>query len=93
VLTRRDSRENLALGDPVAPEFVSNDYARDVRQALKELTKELLCDLLVAATLHQDIQHVPVSIDGPPQIVMLALDRQKHLIEVLFIAGLRTAAT
>jgi len=31
--------------------------------------------------------------DGLPQIVRLALDRQKHLIEVPFIAGPRTAAT
>jgi hypothetical protein len=29
--------------------------------------------------LHPDIQHVPVLIDRPPQTVVLALDRQKHL--------------
>jgi hypothetical protein len=59
VLTMLYSRENLALGGPVAPELVSNDHARDVRQALEELTKELLCGLLVAATLHQDISTFP----------------------------------
>jgi hypothetical protein len=36
--------------------------------------------LLVAAALHQDIEHVVVLIHGPPQIMLRAVDRQKHLI-------------
>jgi hypothetical protein len=43
--------------------------------------------------LDQDIEDVPVLINGSPQIVILALDRQKHLIHVPLIAGPRTATT
>jgi hypothetical protein len=42
--------------------------------------------------LDQDIQDVPVLIYCPPQIVMLALDCQKYLVEMSLVAGLGTAA-
>jgi hypothetical protein len=41
----------------------------------------------------QNIQHVPVLIDCSPENMMLALDRQKHLIKVPLVTGPRTAAT
>ena len=85
--------ENLALGGSVALEFIGDDHARYVRQPFEELAEELLRGLLVPAALHQDIQHVPVLIHCPPQIVMLALDRQKHLIHMPLVAGPGTAAT
>jgi hypothetical protein len=43
--------------------------------------------------LPQDIQHVALLIHRPPQIVPLPLDGEKHLIEMPFIAGSRTATT
>src|SRR5262249_10144871 len=43
--------------------------------------------------LHQDIQDVAVLIHRPPQIVMVALDRQKHFIQVPLVPGPRTTTT
>jgi len=43
--------------------------------------------------LDHDIEDVPVLISCLPQIVMLALDREKHLIPMPLIAGPRTATT
>src|SRR5262249_54629812 len=48
--------ENLALGRSVTLQFVSDDDAWHVGQALEQLTKKLLCGSLVSATLHQDIE-------------------------------------
>src|SRR5215212_8924944 len=87
------SRKNLAPGRSVALEFVGHDHARHVRQAFEQLAEELLGGPLVPPTLDQDIQDVPVLIYGPPQIVMLALDPQTHLIHAPLVAWPRTAAT
>src|SRR5262245_10686820 len=93
MLTMFDPRQDLALGGPIALQFIGDDDARHVGQPLEKLAKELLCGLLVPPALHQDIQHVPLLLNCPPQIVMFALDGQKHLIEVPFIAEPGTAAT
>ena len=85
--------ENLALGGSVALEFVGDDHARHVGQALEELAEELLRGLLVPPALHQDIEHVPVLIHRPPQIVTFAFDGQKHLIQVPLVPGPGTSAT
>jgi hypothetical protein len=85
--------ENLALGGCVALQFVGDDYTRDVGQAFEELAEELLRGALIPAALHQDIEHVPVLIHSPPQIVAFSLNSKNHFIEMPFIARPRTAAT
>src|SRR5215813_5669097 len=85
--------EDLALSGSVAFEFVSDDHARHVSQSLEQLTKESLRRFLIPAALHQDIQHVPVLIHRPPQIVPFPLDRQKDFIHLPFVTGSETAAT
>ena len=57
-------------------------------QALEELPEELLRGPLVAPALDQDIEHVVVLIDGAPQVMTLPVDRQKHLVQVPFVAWL-----
>ena len=68
VLAMFDSQENLALGRSGALQFVGDEHARYVSQSLEEFAEELLCRLLVPAALDQDIQHVPLLIDCPPEI-------------------------
>jgi len=51
VLAMFHSREELSLGSTVALELVGHDHAWYVRQALEELTEELLCGLLIPAAL------------------------------------------
>jgi hypothetical protein len=41
--------------------------------------------------LHQNIQHSPVLIHRPPEVVRFAVDRDEDLIQMPFVAGLRTA--
>ena len=66
--------QDLALGGSVALQFVRDDHAWHIFQSLEELAEKLLRSLLIPSPLHQEIQHVPVLIDHPPQIVMLTLD-------------------
>jgi hypothetical protein len=43
--------------------------------------------------LHQDVGHLALLVDRPPQIVVFALDGENHRSEVLFITGPRTLVT
>jgi hypothetical protein len=69
-----------------------DDDSWDVLAPFQELAKECLRSLRIASALYQDVQDRPVLIYRPPEIVALALDRQKHLIQVPFVAWLRTSA-
>ena len=50
------------------------------------LGAELLGSGLVPSALHQDIQHSPFLIDGTPEIVDLAIELEKHFIEVPLVS-------
>src|SRR5262249_22071137 len=75
--------QDLALGGSVALELIGDDHARDVGQSFEQLTEELLRGPLVPATLHHDIQHVAILIHRPPEIMVIALDGKKHLVDVI----------
>ena len=87
------SREQRSLSRCVAFEFIGDDHSRHVGQSFEQPTKERLCGAFLSAALLQDIEHVPLLIDCPPQLGILTLDRQKHLIEVPLITRPGTAAT
>jgi hypothetical protein len=92
VLPMFDPWKELTLGGSVALEFVGDDHARDVGQAFQQFAEELLRGPLIPPPLHQNIKHLAVLIDRPPEIVALSFDRQKHLVHMPLIAWLRTAA-
>ena len=80
------AREHLALGGPVAFELVCNDHTRHVGETLEQLPDECLRDLFVPLPLDQNIAHHTVLIDGAPQRVTRAVNRQTHFIHMLPIA-------
>src|SRR5262249_27096003 len=80
--------QDLPFGRAITLELVRDDHPWHVLQALKQLAKELLRRLLVAAALHQDIQHVVVLVDSAPQVMALAIDRQKDFIKMPFVSWL-----
>jgi hypothetical protein len=86
-------REDLPFRRAVALEFICNEHPWHILQPFEQLAKKLLCGLLVAAALHQDIEHVVVLIDSAPEVMALSVDGQKHLIQVPFIPGLRATPT
>ncbi len=77
---------DLLLGGFVAAELVGNQRPRDVLTALEQFAEELLSGALVAAALHQDIEHVPCLIDGASQVVGFAIDGQEYFIQKPLVA-------
>jgi hypothetical protein len=80
--------QDFPFGRAVALELIRNDDPRHVLQALEQLAEKLLRRLLVAAALHQDIEHVIVLVDSAPQVMALAIDGQKDLVEVPLVPWL-----
>jgi hypothetical protein len=50
--------------------------------AAQESSKESLCGTLITIRLDQDVDHVAILIDNPPQIPLLAVDSNEDLIQV-----------
>lgn len=76
-----DAWNNLLLGCLVTPKLVGNQDTWYILAALKQLAEELLGGGLIPSALHQDIEHVAILVNRPPQIVGLAVDFQKHFVE------------
>ena len=85
VLAVRHPRKHLPLRCPMAFQFVCNDDPRHIGQALQELTEKLLRRLLVPLALHEDVEHMPLLIDSPPQIMAFLADREKYLVQMPLI--------
>jgi hypothetical protein len=91
VLAVFHTRQDFPLLCIVALQFIRDAHPWDTPAAFEDLTEELFrCDL-VAPALDQDTAHMAILIDGTPQVVALAIDGQKDLIEVLFMAQLWTS--
>ena len=86
VLTMFHAGHNLPLGRAIAVELIRDDHPRHVCQPLQQLAEEPLRRLLVPPALHEDIEDITVLVDGPPQIVALAMDGQKDLIQVPLVS-------
>jgi hypothetical protein len=83
-----DPGQDLALGRAVALELIRDNHPWHVLQALQQLAEKLLRGLLVAPTLHQDVEHVVVLIDGAPQVMTLPINGPKHFVQVPLVPWL-----
>jgi hypothetical protein len=93
VLPVFDTGQALPLCRPITFEFIGDEHPWDVLASFEELAEELLRRLLIAPTLHEDIEDSAVLIHSPPQIVTFLVDRDEHLIEMPLVAWPRTPAT
>ena len=88
VLTMLDTRHDFLLGRLVASQLVRDQHTWDVGAAFEQFTKEFLRRSLVPTALHQDIEHIPMLINSPPEVGGLTLILRKtsskcHLSPVL----------
>jgi hypothetical protein len=74
--------QRLLCRRAIAPQLVGHDHPWHIHQVLEQLAEELLGSLCVTLTLHENIEDLPVLIDGPPKILTFALGGQKHSIRV-----------
>src|SRR6478672_9493526 len=86
VLSREPDRvERCRIGS----QPVSHNPARRKAVLLKQFHHEFLCGLCIASALDEEIQHLTLVVDRPPEPVFTAADRNHHFIEVPMIARLR----
>ena len=64
----------LTLRHAVALQLIGDDDAGHIGEALEQLAKELLCGLVVAPTLDENVQDVVVLIHRAPEIVAFAIN-------------------
>jgi hypothetical protein len=75
-----------SYGSGVASQFIGNDPHWFGTLATQEFSKEPFCGALITIRLDQNVDHVPVLIDGTPQILLQPFDSNKDLIQVPVVA-------
>ena len=93
VLSVLHTGQHLLFGCLIARQLIRDHDTRDILTPFEQLAEEFFRGGFVASTLNQDIQQIAVLVDSPPQIMLFAADFKKHLIEMPFVASLRTAST
>jgi hypothetical protein len=71
----------------VAGELVGADPLRGLARVIEQASEEALRRIGVTMLLHEDVHHLPVLIDGSPQVDLFPADLQEHLIQVPDAAG------
>ena len=80
-------RHNLAMRGSVAFEFIGDEPPRRLALLLEKPTKEAGRGFLVPPFLDQDIQDLPILINGSIQIMLLSVDPNKDFIDKPLIAA------
>jgi hypothetical protein len=81
-----NARHDQNLGSGITLELVSNQNPWRIAQTLEQLAEESFGRLSTAVPLHEDIQDMSVLIDCALEVMVLALGRQHHLVEVPFVS-------
>ncbi len=92
VLSLLHTGQHLLFGCPIARQLIPDHDRRDVLTPFEQLAEAFFRGGFVAATLDQDREQIAVLIDSPPQIMLFGADFKKPLIEMPFVASLRTAS-
>ena len=80
-------RHHLAMRGSVASEFAGDKPPRRSALLLEKPTEEPGRDYLVPPFLDQDIQDLPILINGPKRIMLLSVDPNKDFIDKPLIAA------
>src|SRR5580692_7496737 len=82
-----DAKAHLHPRSAVRTELVRDHDARRCDGGFQELPHELLRSATVSSTLDQDVENEAILIDGAPEPVPLARDRNDDLIHMPFVAA------
>jgi hypothetical protein len=86
-------RYQPATSNPIAGQLVGHQHPGHVLQAREQLAEEPGRGLGVPPGGDQDVQHVPVLVDGAPQVLPLTVDREEYLVKVPRVTGAGPAAS
>ncbi len=79
-------RENLPMCCRITPQLVGDQLPGCLSLLFQGLTKEAFSGSTISAFGDQNIDHVSILIDGPPQIEALTLDGDEEFIDVPDVA-------
>ena len=91
MLAMFDAKAHLRPRSAIGTELVRDHDARRRDGGFQELPHEPLRSATVSSTLDQDVENEAILIDGAPQPVLLAGDRDDDLIHMPFVAASRRA--
>ena len=86
-----DLGEHLALRHAVTPQAIGDQALGFVLQPSEQALEEPFGGGGIPAILDQDVEHDAVLVHRTPEIMQLAIDLQKYLIEVPGVARLRSS--
>ena len=81
-----DGRHDRSGRSPVAAQLVGDHPPRRTLLALQQLAEQACSRPTVATRLDEDIDDVPILIDGTPAIAPLSLDGDEDLVQVPDVA-------
>ncbi|PRY84597.1 hypothetical protein CLV74_12215 [Donghicola tyrosinivorans] len=87
-----DPGSDLGFGRRVGAELVRDQPAR-LAPAPEQLSKEAFGCARVPTRLNQDIQHIAIGVDRPPEPVLLALELDDDFVEMPFVRRSGALAT
>lgn len=93
VLAMLEIHAHPGPGRAIGTELVGDHHPWRAGLLSYQLAQELLCCAPIPAALDQSVQNEAVSIDGAPQPMLLAVDRDHDLVEMPLVAELRRAPT
>ena len=71
-----------AVGRGVAAERIRDETARCAALSFQQFPEETFGLLLIAPGLHEDVDHVAVLVDRPPEILLAPLDGHEQFVQV-----------
>ncbi len=74
------------MSHSVAAELVGHQFIRD-DASLQHSAEEPFSRPSVTSLLHLDVDRVPFLVDGPPQVQLLAVDLDEHLVQIPGVVG------
>jgi hypothetical protein len=78
---------DLAVGRSVGAELVDDDRPGHRAGLLEEPVEEAPGCGLVPPVLYEDVEDVPVLVDGPPQVLQSPVDLDEDLVHVPLVTG------
>ncbi|EFH81112.1 hypothetical protein Krac_1799 [Ktedonobacter racemifer DSM 44963] len=93
VLTVLNTRQDFSFRRTITLQLISENHARNVLQPFEKLAEKPFGGFLVPSALHQDVQDGNVLVHCSPEILSLATDREKDLVQVPCVSTMGATAT
>src|SRR6266566_2199029 len=82
----KDTRHHAPVGRRVAAKLVRDQTPRHTGLPFQQLTEEASCRTPIAPWLDEDVDHIAVLVDGPPEILLATLDVHEQFVQVPGVA-------